>query len=242
MQSDNLSFGRFVLPDKLHRRLQFDRWSVTEFIRSKGLAHLRGAFVLDAGSGSLDEQTSRESLKDARLHTMDIAQRTGLTYIGDLHRMPVRTETYDVVFCTQVLEHVRQPHVVCSEIFRVLKHGGNLFVTVPQTWYLHDLPHHYFNHTCYGLRFILEAAGFEILTLEPQGGHFHCLGTQLHYTCTVIKDAMTTPLRRVLLFPLLVVCSIVFGLMTKLLCLWLDRFDKQRKNTLGWNCHCRKPL
>jgi hypothetical protein len=33
----------------------------------------------------------------------------------------------------------------------------------------------------------------------------------------------------------------VFGFVTKILCLWLDRFDKQRKNTLGWNCHCRKP-
>jgi hypothetical protein len=114
-------------------------------------------------------------------------------------------------------------------------------LTAPQSSHLDAPPHHYFHFTSYGLKLLLQNAGVEVLRLEPQGGHFRYLGTQLHYICVVIRRAMQTRLRRIVLFPVLVICTVLFGLFTKVLCLWLDRFDHDRLNTMGWNCHARRP-
>lgn len=39
--------------------------------------------------------------------------------------------TYDTVICFQVIEHIRDDHALLSEIKRVLKPGGQLFLTTP---------------------------------------------------------------------------------------------------------------
>jgi len=238
------SLSRMFLPRGFADRLQFERFPVQQFVFQQALPMLQpGMKALDAGSGSLVEQETRDRLQatGAVIHTCDIAQRSGLSFRADLHHTPARDGAYDVVVCTQVLEHVRQPQLVCNELARVLKPGGSLFLTTPQSAYLHDLPHHYFNFTCYALRQLFENAGLEVVRMEPQGGHFLMLGNQLHYTCNVIREMMTTPARRVIGFLPLLFCRIFFGFVTKSLCLWLDRLDRSRKNTLGWNVVCRKP-
>lgn len=241
MPLKDLSFGRLLLPREFHQSLAFDRYEVVKFVRQNLPPLLRGGLVLDAGSGATEEQYFRGMLDAARFHTFDIFVRSGLVYVADIERMPIREGSYDVALCTQVLEHVPHPPIAVNELYRVLKPGGHLILTTPQTAFLHEIPHHYFNHTCFGLRMMLEQAGFEVLKLEPQGGHFRSVGMQLHYTCTVVKSKMTTPLRKILLYPVLLACSLIFGFLTKLLFKWLDRFDHERKNTLGWNCLCRKP-
>ncbi|NQU12258.1 class I SAM-dependent methyltransferase, partial [bacterium] len=217
----NISFGRRLLPQRWHQRLQFDRHEVVRFVGRHLPADLAGRRILDAGSGSAGEQHFRDQLARGQCHACDIAARPGVDYLADLQQLPIRDSSYDLALCTQVLEHVPQPARACQELFRILKPGGHLLVTVPQSAFLHDLPHHYFNHTCFGLRRLLETAGFEVVVLEPQGGHFLHLGTQLHYTVQVIKAGMTTPTRRILLFPLLLLVSALFGFLTKLVCLWL---------------------
>jgi len=244
MMAKSLSLGERFLPKQLHQKLQFDREAVVQFISRKVpplLGH--GRVVLDAGSGSIEEQFFRDLLHGsaALVHSCDIARRSGLDYQSDLQRMPVQSSSYDMVICTQVLEHVKHPYDVCREFFRILKPGGDLFVTVPQTQEMHDLPNHYFNYTYYGIKLVLEETGFEVLEVEAQGGHFRMLGRELHATCNLIREAMTTPWSKVLLSPLLIGCQVTFGLFTKLVCLWLDRFDREPKNTMGWNVHCRKP-
>ena len=238
------SWGSRLLPAGLHRRLQFERFPVQDFVEREALPHLRpGIRALNAGSGSEEEEDFRAALRDsgAVIHRCDIAHRAGLDFQADLHAVPARDRTYDLVLCTQVLEHVRNPAAVCRELARVLKPGGRLFLTAPQSAFLHEIPHHYFNFTCYGLRLLLEDAGLEMVKMEPQGGHFLCLGWQLHYTSVVIGRRMTTPMKRALWWPWMLLSRAVFGFLAKLACLWLDRFDPEPRNTMGWNVHCRKP-
>jgi SAM-dependent methyltransferase len=238
------SLGNSVLPRRFHRMLQFDRESVVQFITRELPPLLRpDSLILDAGSGSEQEQFFREMLRTsgAQAHACDIVPRQGLDLQADLERMPIDNSSYDLIICTQVLEHVRHPGVVCKELFRMLKAGGHLLITVPQGQEMHDLPNHYFNYTYYGIRLVLEEAGFEIVKIEPQGGHFRKLGIELQGTCNVVRANMTTPGSRVLLTPVLLACRLLFGFVTKTVCLGLDAFDSKYLSTIGWNVHCCKP-
>ena len=50
--------------------------------------------------------------------------------------MPYRSEVFDIVVCTDVLEHVLDLNLCCQKILSVLKQTGVLIIRVP---YLEDL-------------------------------------------------------------------------------------------------------
>ena len=50
----------------------------------------------------------------------------------DLHEIPLEENTFDVVFCNHVLEHVNDAKKCMSELYRVLKPGGFGIMQVPQ--------------------------------------------------------------------------------------------------------------
>ena len=55
------------------------------------------------------------------------------------------------------------------EIARTLAPGGLLLVAAPHEWEVHQAPHDYFRYTRYGLRYLLEKAGFEVVR-DASGG------------------------------------------------------------------------
>ena len=51
--------------------------------------------------------------------------------VGDAENLPLMADTFDVVVCTDVLEHLLNPEKAVLDIFRLLKSGGMLLGTVP---------------------------------------------------------------------------------------------------------------
>lgn len=49
----------------------------------------------------------------------------------DVHDIPFDEDTFDVLFCNHVLEHVNDDKKALSEIFRVLKRGGWAILQIP---------------------------------------------------------------------------------------------------------------
>ncbi len=98
---------------------------------------------------------------------------------GDGMALPFMSGVFDVVLCTQVLEHVPQPELLLKESYRVLRRGGSLVLTAPQTWGLHEEPRDYYRFTSHGLRHLLQDAGFRVQTLEARGGVFRMVGQTL---------------------------------------------------------------
>ena len=83
---------------------------------------------------------------------------------------PFADSTYDSAIATEVLEHCPDPQVTLKEIFRVLKPGSPLVLTVPFIWPTHESPYDFYRYTPFGLKHQLVKAGFENLELSCLGG------------------------------------------------------------------------
>jgi SAM-dependent methyltransferase len=81
-------------------------------------------------------------------------------YDGRVFPFPDRS--FDGVLCSQVFEHVFTPGEFLAEIYRVLRPGGCLVLTVPFVWDEHEQPHDFARYSSFGLRAVLEHAGFEV--------------------------------------------------------------------------------
>ena len=62
-------------------------------------------------------------------------------YMGKGEFLPFKDNTYDIVECVSVLEHVDNPKMVIKEMIRVLKPGGCLYIHAPN--YLYPTEPHY---------------------------------------------------------------------------------------------------
>lgn len=76
-------------------------------------------------------------LKKVDYKIMDPVPDYSPDIIGDIHQMPFKDNSLDAIICMAVLEHVKNPFIASSEMFRVLKPGGYLFVYVPFLYYYH---------------------------------------------------------------------------------------------------------
>lgn len=80
-------------------------------------------------------------------------------YFDGTH-IPLETESVDAVLCTEVLEHAVDPEMLTAEMFRVLRPGGRVCITVPFIWGLHEVPYDFRRFTPFGLARLFSGHGF----------------------------------------------------------------------------------
>lgn len=108
--------------------------------------------VLDVGCGDgtiLNELLKTDSVD--RISGIDVSERAikiakkkfpqirNFIKQGSITKIPFPTGTFDVVICTQVIEHVLDTKKVMSEMRRVLKQGGLLLICTPENNYIKNL-------------------------------------------------------------------------------------------------------
>ena len=148
---------------------------------SKAAATLpEDALVLDAGAGNC---LYRSLFSVVRYESADFCQVDKeygeITYVCDLTDIPVEEGRYDRVLLTQVLEHVPEPKDVLNEMYRVLKPGGELWLSTPLFYTEHEIPFDFYRYTQYGLRYLLQSTGFTIKRMEWLEGYYGTLSYQL---------------------------------------------------------------
>jgi ubiquinone/menaquinone biosynthesis C-methylase UbiE len=86
--------------------------------------------------------------------------------LGSATQMPFDEAQFDAVVALDVLEHIPDDVAATREIFRVLKPGGVLIVTVPayqSLWSRHDVAlHHKRRYRSRQVRNLLRGAGFTL--------------------------------------------------------------------------------
>lgn len=108
--------------------LRTDRIKVTERL----IAQCGVGNVLEIGAGDYSFDYLADPFKGSWIK-VDFAQPCDV--VCDLNsqkvKLPFDDGTFELVVCTQVLEHLLWPHSLLSELQRVLVPGGKLLVSVP---------------------------------------------------------------------------------------------------------------
>jgi len=149
-----------------------------------------GVKVADVGCG---EQPLRRTIEDlGGLYTgIDVTQNAqrSVDIVADISALPVRASTFDVVLCSDVLEHLRTPTQALAELSRVLRAGGSLVLSVPFAYPLHEVPHDYLRFTPYWFAMWAEPNGFTVARSERLGHELEVLSTVWGHLWTAAPTA-----------------------------------------------------
>lgn len=87
----------------------------------------------------------------------------------DNFKLPFKNESFDNSVSFQVLEHHQKPQTLISELVRITKKKGYIFITVPFIGGLHEAPHDYQRYTKYGLIELFKEHPVSIVKIQSCG-------------------------------------------------------------------------
>ena len=99
----------------------------------------------------------------------DMFNGPGVNLIDDIERSHFGSESVGTVICLEILEHVELPWQAVGEMYRILKPGGLLIVSVPFRMPIHNYPGDYWRMTAKGLAALLQSAGFIDIEVSDSG-------------------------------------------------------------------------
>lgn len=166
-----------VNPSGNHKNKQYHNWLIYKLLDRDFLkysVYFRGV-MYDLGSGDAPYKDFFNEYVDQYITVdwSDSQHNVNPSIIANLNELlPIDSETADTVVSISVLEHLSEPGIMLGEAFRILKPGGMIFIQIPWQWWIHEAPYDYFRYTPYGIKYLLEKAGFENVKVEAQSGFF----------------------------------------------------------------------
>lgn len=133
-----------------------------------------GGSILDLGCG---EQPFRRMFSDAAQYVgLDIPSGFGMSHshhnllLFDGSKIPIRSASIDLVLATEILEHVNDVQRLLSEVMRVLRPGGRVFLTTPWSARIHYEPFDFRRVSPHGMAQYATETGLRLEHVESRGG------------------------------------------------------------------------
>jgi len=118
--------------------------------------------------------------------------------VGAVEALPVGDASFDVVLCTQVLEHAPDPDRAVRELWRVTAPGGRVLASTHGVQVYHPSPEDHWRWTHSGLERLFARNGdWRSLSVRPSGGTATCLAALgAVYADLLWRRARLAPLAR----------------------------------------------
>ena len=159
------------------------RAALAEWLRQEADAYaVRGAArVLDVGCGVKPYFPFFAGRVDEYVG-VDIGDNPAADLVGSVEDLPLPDGSFDLVLCTQVLEHCDEPATAVRELRRVTAPGGRVLASTHGVQVYHPVPQDLWRWTHEGLRRLFERnAEWSSLTVVPAGGTASCLAMLLGF-------------------------------------------------------------
>lgn len=126
-------------------------------------------FDMGIGTNRLQELTKNFNTKIG----VDFVPYSSVHIVTDLTRpLPIQDSSADIVFITEVLEHIPNPFIFISEISRILKPDGYCLGSVPFFHLIHSAPYDFYRYTKFALDKLFRESGFTEIEIKNIGRPF----------------------------------------------------------------------
>jgi SAM-dependent methyltransferase len=170
------------------------RRPLADWLRAEG-ARSAGLRVLDVGCGVKPYYPYFAAA--AAYVGVDVQENPNADVHGPIEALPLEDGSFDVVLCTQVLEHVDDPAAAVRELHRVAAPGGRVLASTHGVMVYHPNPVDYWRWTHTGLERLFSDYAWQSVQVRPGAGSASCLaflaGTYLHL---LAKRARIAPAAR----------------------------------------------
>lgn len=123
--------------------------------------------ILDVGT---DIYAPWQQVDGVNVHSLDLPGAGPATIRGDLCKyVPCENARYDLVFCTEVLEHCIEPWKVPETLWKLVRFGGYCLVTVPFNFRLHGPQPDGYRFSPEGVKAIFQPWFREVLFVQVLG-------------------------------------------------------------------------
>ena len=192
--------------------------------------------VLDVGGG--DGNRYRNMFKGVRYICLDYDSELKPDVVASADNMPFENGEFELVFSSQMLEHVLHPRDCLLEMNRVLQDGKFLIITIPQTNELHSEPYDYWRFTCFGMKQLLMESNFELVQMIQRGSIFTVINQILVRFLIDRYNVYEKKINLLFVYPITKVLNLFFNLLE----VSFGSSVAARKHTLGWTILAKKKI
>ena len=164
----NLQLSVDLMADRLDYTLR--RYFVDLFHTEQTQALPEGSRVLDLGGNKVNKR-GQFNIENYGLHVIyaNLSTEKHPNVQSDAALLPFADGCFDVVICSELLEHVQAPPQVLREAHRILRRGGILLICAPFLYRIHGDPYDFGRYTDYYWQTHLTETGFTDINIEKQG-------------------------------------------------------------------------
>lgn len=164
-------------------RLSTPQWAVraplADWLQAQARAAGSGYRVLDVGCGPKPYYPFFAE-RASEYVGVDVVAQPAADLVGRVEELPVEDGAFDLVLCTQVLEHCDDPSQAVRELRRVTAPGGRVLASTHGVQVYHPSPQDYWRWTYAGLeRLFAGDADWESVEVTPGAGTASCLAMLL---------------------------------------------------------------